>query len=125
LVALIFTLAGFAAFLLAMAAVVVLPLILLPIGLGSLTETLTQIGRWPVLLVVLLVGLALLYRYGPHRRVARWQWVSVGSVFAAVTCKSGRFGTIGANPRAYPLLTLGPLVSFSRLVPYALKGPTR
>jgi membrane protein len=85
LVALIFTLAGFAAFLLAMAAVVVLPLILLPIGLGSLTETLTRIGRWPVLLVVLLVGLALLYRYGPHRRAARWQWVSVGSVFAAVT----------------------------------------
>jgi membrane protein len=85
LVALVFTLAGFAAFLLAIAAVVVLPLVLSPIGLGSLTETLTRIGRWPVLLLVLLIGLALLYRYGPHRRAARWQWVSVGSVFAAVT----------------------------------------
>jgi membrane protein len=85
LVALVFTLAGFAAFLLAIAAVVVLPLILSPIGLGSLTETLTRIGRWPVLLLVLLVGLAVLYRYGPHRRTVRWQWVSVGSVFAAVT----------------------------------------
>jgi membrane protein len=29
------------------------------------------------------IGLALLYRYGPNRRAARWQWVS--SVFAAVT----------------------------------------
>jgi membrane protein len=85
LVALVFTLAGFAVFLLAIAAVVVLPLVLSPIGLGSLTETLTRIGRWPVLLLVLLTGLALLYRYGPHRRAARWQWVSVGSVFAAVT----------------------------------------
>ena len=85
LLALVFTLAGFAAFLLAIAAVVVLPLILSPIGLGSLTETLTRIGRWPVLLLVLLIGLALLYRYGPHRQPARWQWVSVGSVFAAVT----------------------------------------
>src|SRR5207302_1989544 len=84
LVALVFTLAGFAAFLLAIAAVVVLPLILSPIGLGSLTETLTRIGRWPVLLVILLVGLAVLYRYGPDRRQARWQWVSVGSLFAAV-----------------------------------------
>ena len=37
------------------------------------------------MLLVLLFGLALLYRYGPDRRVARWQWVSVGSVFAAVT----------------------------------------
>jgi membrane protein len=85
LVALVFTLAGFAAFLLAIAAVVVLPLILSPIGLGSLTETLTRIARWPVLLVVLLIGLAVLYRYGPDRRAARWQWVTVGSLFAAVT----------------------------------------
>jgi membrane protein len=50
-----------------------------------MTETLTRIARWPVLLVALLIGLAVLYRYGPDRRAARWQWVSVGSVFAAVT----------------------------------------
>jgi membrane protein len=84
LVALAFTLAGFAAFLLAVAAIVVLPLILSPIGLGSLTETLTRIARWPVLSVVLLIGLAVLYRYGPDRRAARWQWVTTGSVLAAV-----------------------------------------
>jgi membrane protein len=83
--ALIFTLGGFAAFLLAIAAVIVLPLVLSPIGLGSETETLTRVLRWPALLVVLLTGLAVLYRYGPYRRAARWQWVSVGSVFAAVT----------------------------------------
>jgi membrane protein len=85
LVALVFTVAGFAAFLLAIATIVVLPLILSPIGLGSLTETLTRIARWPLLLVVLLIGLAVLYRYGPDRRAARWQWVTVGSVFAALT----------------------------------------
>ncbi len=85
LVALAFTLAGFAAFLLAIGAIVVLPLVLSPIGLGSLTETLTRIARWPVLFLVLLLGLAVLYRYGPDRRAARWQWVSLGSVFAAVT----------------------------------------
>jgi len=85
LVALVFTLTGLGAFLLAIAAVVILPLILSPIGLESSTETLTRIGRWPVLLLVLLIGLSLLYRYGPDRRAARWQWVSVGSVFAAVT----------------------------------------
>ena len=85
LVALAFTLAGFAAFLLAIASIVVLPLILSPIGLGNLTETLTRDARWPVLLIVLLIGLAVLYRYGPDRRVARWQWVTAGSVFAAMT----------------------------------------
>lgn len=85
LVALVFTLGGFATFLLAITGVVVLPLVLAPIGLGSAAEMLTRIGRWPVLLLVLLIGLAVLYRYGPDRRAARWQWVSVGSVFAAVT----------------------------------------
>ena len=85
LVALAFTLAGFAAFLLAIASIIVLPLILSPLGLGSLTETLTRVARWPVLLIVLLIGLAVLYRCGPDRRAARWQWVTVGSIFAAVT----------------------------------------
>ena len=45
LVALVFTLFGFAAFLLAMAAIVVLPLILSPIGFGNFTETVTRIAR--------------------------------------------------------------------------------
>ena len=70
LVALAFTLFGFAAFLLTMAAIVVLPLILSPIGFSNLTETVTRIARWPVLLIVLLLGLATLYRYGPDRRTA-------------------------------------------------------
>jgi membrane protein len=85
LVALAFTLFGFAAFLLAMATIVVLPLIISPIGFGSLSETVTRIARWPVLLIVLLLDLAILYRYGPDRRAARWQWVSIGSVFATLT----------------------------------------
>ena len=85
LVALVFTLVGFAAFLLAIASIIVLPLILSPIGLGSFTETLTRVARWPVLLIVLLIGLAMLYRYGPDRRAARWRWVTVGSAFAAGT----------------------------------------
>jgi membrane protein len=84
LVALLFMLGGFGAFLFAIAAIIVLPLALTSIGLGGLTATLMQILRWPALLVFLLFGLAVLYRYGPHRIRARWQWVSVGSVFAAL-----------------------------------------
>ena len=42
-------------------------------------------------LIVLLAGLAALYRYGPNRRAARWQWVSVGSVFASVVWIAASF----------------------------------
>lgn len=84
LVALLFTLGSFGVFLVAIGAVVAVPLVLSWLGLGGLAATLTVIARWPALLIVLLAGLAILYRYGPDRRAARWQWVSVGSVFATV-----------------------------------------
>jgi membrane protein len=84
LLALLFTLGSFAAFLLAIGAVVAVPQALSWLGLGETSAVLMQFMRWPGLLIVLLVGLAVLYRYGPNRRTARWQWVSVGSVLASV-----------------------------------------
>ncbi len=90
-IALLFTLGGFAAFLLAIGAVIVLPLAFSTLGLGGDAGVLIQILRWPALLVVLLVGLAILYRYGPDRRAARWQWVSVGSVAASVVWIAASF----------------------------------
>jgi membrane protein len=84
IVALLITLAGFVAFLLAVAAVVILPIALSFLGHGSEAAALTGILRWPALLFMLLIGLAVLYRYGPDRRMARLQWVSGVSVFAAL-----------------------------------------
>jgi membrane protein len=84
LVSLAFTLAAIASVLVAIGAVVVLPLVLNYAGIGNVSETLLRIVRWPVLLVLIIIGLAVLYRFGPSRREARWQWLSVGSVFAAV-----------------------------------------
>jgi membrane protein len=37
-----------------------------------------------VLFVLLILGLSVLYRYGPSRRLARWRWLSVGSIAAAL-----------------------------------------
>jgi len=36
-----------------------------------------------VIFVLVIVGPAVLYRYGPSRRPAKWRWISVGSLFAA------------------------------------------
>jgi membrane protein len=84
LVSLAFTVGGIIAALLAVGAVVVLPVVLSYIGLGSVAEILLRLLRWPLLLAVIVIGLAVLYRIGPSRREARWQWLSVGSVFAAL-----------------------------------------
>ena len=47
-----------------------------------LWPTLRLIGRWVSLYAIAVVGLALLYRYGPDRRRARWRWVTPGSMVA-------------------------------------------
>jgi len=39
--------------------------------------------RWPALLVLVMFGLALLYRFGPSRKDAKWRWVTPGSVIAS------------------------------------------
>jgi membrane protein len=83
------TFGALVAVLLAIGAVVALPIVLNIIGLGSITEALLRIGRWPVLVLMMLFGLAVLYRFGPCRRAPQWRWLSVGSVFATAAWLAG------------------------------------
>lgn len=84
-ISLLFTVGAIVALLTAIAAVVVFPLVLAKFGLTSVNPTLVSIVRWPVLLALIVFGLALIYRYGPSRREPKWQWITPGSVFAALT----------------------------------------
>lgn len=89
LVSLAFTLGAIASIMLAIGAVVVVPVVLNHLGLGPVTHALVRIARWPLLAALVVVGLAVLYRYAPSRREPRWQWLSVGSVAAAVLWLAG------------------------------------
>ena len=84
LLTLSFTAGAIVFIIVAIAAVVVLPAVLNFIGVGSLTDTLLSLARWPVLLIGIGVFLAFVYRFGPSRDHANWRWVSWGSTFAAV-----------------------------------------
>src|SRR5439155_14089384 len=53
LVSLAFTIGGIIALVLALAAVVVLPVILNYVGLGPIVETLLSVLRWPILLAII------------------------------------------------------------------------
>lgn len=71
---------------------------------------------WPSLLVAFGVGLALLYRFGPSRRHAKWRWVSWGSIAAAMAwlTMSAGFSFYVANFGSYDRTygSLGAVIGF-------------
>jgi membrane protein len=64
--------------------VAVVPALVNLVGLGELGGIIVQLVRWPLALLTLLVGLAILYRIGPDRRDAEWRWLTPGSIAAAI-----------------------------------------
>lgn len=76
----------------AMAGIAALPVV---IGLFDLSDETTDnllLLRWPILVVILLVGLAILYHYGPHRRGVRFRWLSPGALVAAILWVAASIG---------------------------------
>jgi hypothetical protein len=61
LISLAFTLAAMGALLVALGGVVVLPIALSYLGLQSATDLLFRLARWPLLLALIIIGLAVLY----------------------------------------------------------------
>ena len=105
-VSLLFTALALIFVVVALVGVVAVPVVLNFVGLGSLTGTLVSLLRWPALLLLTMIGLSLLYRFGPSRRNPRWQWVSWGSAVAALAWLGGsmlfswyvaRFGNYNAT----------------------------
>jgi membrane protein len=83
-ISLTFTLGAVIALLVAIGAVVALPLVLQYLGLAEDRQTwLIALMRWPALLILVMFGLALLYRFGPSRKDAKWRWLTPGSMVAS------------------------------------------
>ena len=83
-ISLAFTLGAVVALLVAIGAVVALPLVLPYLGFAADRQTwFLALLRWPALLVLVMLGLALLYRFGPSRKDAKWRWLTPGSMFAS------------------------------------------
>ncbi len=53
------------------------------IGLVDVGRTIVTVVRWPVLALVMVVGLNMLYRYGPDRHEPIFRWFSWGAVIGA------------------------------------------
>jgi membrane protein len=79
-----FTIIGILGGLVMLLAILYVPILFAFTGFSYAFELLVSVLRWPFLALFVLFMLALLYRYGPCRRSAKWHWVSVGSLFAMV-----------------------------------------
>ncbi|GAA4775946.1 YihY/virulence factor BrkB family protein [Actinomycetospora chlora] len=66
----------------AVALVAVAPVLL--DGLGTAGQVVGGIGRWVLLVVLVTVGLAVVYRVAPDRDAPRFRWVTPGSITATV-----------------------------------------
>jgi membrane protein len=55
------------------------------LGVGETALTIWNIARWPVLLILVIAGVALLYHSSPNVEQPKFRWVSVGAAIAIVT----------------------------------------
>lgn len=67
---------------LAVVLITFLPPLLGNLPLPPVAQTAIGIAIWPLLLVTGIVGITLLYRYGPSRRQPHWKWLTWGSATA-------------------------------------------
>lgn len=78
------TLLGLVGISLALSIIVGLPAVLSFAWLGPLANLALQLVSWALLLGFLMLGLAMLYRFGPSRAEAKWRWITPGSLLVAV-----------------------------------------
>jgi membrane protein len=99
--------------LVALASVVVVPIVLAVLPPGTGTQSLLSGSRWAIAAVVMVMGLGIVYRYGPNRDgfrrgpwltpgvfVALWIWIVASWGFSAYIQNFARYneiyGTLGA-----------------------------
>jgi membrane protein len=83
LVSLAFTGGAILGFLTMLLLGIALPIALQTLGVSAGAEMVVGVLRWLLLWLAAVAGLALIYRYAPARRRAKWHWVTWGCVVAA------------------------------------------
>lgn len=78
-----FTISALAAFLVMLLLGVAVPLMIQVLPLGPAASAAILVFRWVLLWLFAIGALAVVYRYAPDRRTAKWQWVTWGSAVAA------------------------------------------
>jgi membrane protein len=100
--------AGLALFgLTALSLLAILPAILDLLPLPGTGREAIELVRWPLLIGIVMLALAIVYRYAPHRVARHWQWVSWGAIAATTLWVVGSLAftayvsTVGSYDKTY------------------------
>jgi membrane protein len=91
-VALLLTLGAVVFLVVTLALIAVVPVVLNAVPLGPVETVVAEVVRWMLLLALVVVGLAVLYRVAPDRNPAKLRWVTLGSVVGALLWLLGSAG---------------------------------
>ncbi len=69
----------------ALVSLVVAPIVLSFLQLGTLTVIAAEILRWGIAIAVIFAGIGMVYRYGPNRSGISIGWVTPGAVFSVTS----------------------------------------
>ena len=100
---LVLTLALLVVVTLALLLIAVMPAIVAALPGEEVTLQIFSILRWPILLAIVIVLLALLYRFGPSRNHSTFKWISPGAIAATLLwlAASALFSYYVANFASY------------------------
>jgi membrane protein len=87
--AILFTVGAILFMIVALALIAVVPNALADAGVPRAVRIVIDVAVWPVLAAMMIVALALIYRFAPDRRDPQWRWVSSGAVFATIAWLAG------------------------------------
>lgn len=86
---LLFTIGAVLAFVFVVLVLVAAPFGILAANAGPIAEIVLLGARWILLWLFIVLALAVVYRFAPHRANARWRWVTWGSAVAATLWIAG------------------------------------
>lgn len=103
LVSLAFTVGAVLSFLVVVLLAVAVPLALELVSLGGFTQSVIMVARWVLLWLIAVLGMAIVYRFAPDRREAKWKWLTWGSTIAATLWLVGSllFAIYARNSASY------------------------
>jgi membrane protein len=90
--ALVIAISGGLFLLLAFALIAIVPLLLDSFSPDQTLRAALGFARWPALAVLGIIALAMLYRFAPSRRPAKWRWVSPGAIVGTALWLLGTTG---------------------------------